>query len=182
LRDIVRDQIERFAEHVGMLPAFIDGHEHVHQLPMVRDALMDVLDEMSANYRPYVRNTTPRCWRGAKAAIIGALGAKQLSTRAYAAGHLQNTDFLGVYDFRNSEHIARLWDQWLQTLPQAGALLMCHPALSGQIGNNDFRQREYRFLGSVEFEDMLTRHGVVTSSWRDSVGISAIESNLACAA
>jgi predicted glycoside hydrolase/deacetylase ChbG (UPF0249 family) len=79
LRDIVRDQIERFAEHVGMLPAFIDGHEHVHQLPMVRDALMDVLDEMSANYRPYLRNTTPRCWRGAKAASNGQMTLSPLS-------------------------------------------------------------------------------------------------------
>jgi chitin disaccharide deacetylase len=182
IQEIVRGQIARFAERVGALPTFIDGHEHVHQLPVVRDALMDVLGEMSDDYRPYLRNTTPRRWRGNKAAIIGLLGARTLGRHADSAGHLQNTDFLGVYDFKRSEHIAQLWENWLQTLPDTGALLMCHPALLGQGGSNEFRHREYRFLASVEFEDMLTRHGVTTSNWKDSVGSNAIESRLALTA
>lgn len=178
IRDMVRGQIAQFAEQIGTLPAFIDGHEHVHQLPVVRDALMEVLGEMSDDYRPYLRSTMPRSWRGTKAAIIGSLGAKSLARSAESAGHLQNSDFFGGYDFKRSVHIASLWNGWLHTLPDAGALLMCHPALPGQGRNNDFRQREYRFLASVEFEDMLTRHGVVTSGWKESVGSNVFESRL----
>ncbi|HEX5419482.1 MAG TPA: ChbG/HpnK family deacetylase, partial [Gammaproteobacteria bacterium] len=32
-------QIERFREIAGRLPAFIDGHQHVHAFPVVRDAV-----------------------------------------------------------------------------------------------------------------------------------------------
>jgi len=179
-QDIVRSQIQQFSDKVGMLPAFIDGHEHVHQLPIVRDALMKVLGEMPHDFRPYVRCTRPQHWRGSKAALIGLLGAKSLRDSAASIGCLYNTDFLGVYDF-SDKRIAQLWHRWLQTVPDVGALLMCHPGLQGQNGDNDFRQREYRLLASVEFEDMLSHYGVLPSSWQETVGSNLVTRHAAFA-
>jgi predicted glycoside hydrolase/deacetylase ChbG (UPF0249 family) len=42
LKAQITAQLEAFAQHMGREPDYIDGHQHVHHLPQVRDALMDV--------------------------------------------------------------------------------------------------------------------------------------------
>ena len=35
-------QLEAFEQAVGRAPAHVDGHQHVHQFPVIREALIDV--------------------------------------------------------------------------------------------------------------------------------------------
>ncbi|MDA8561990.1 ChbG/HpnK family deacetylase, partial [Gammaproteobacteria bacterium] len=35
-------QIDTFENNIGCLPDFIDGHQHIHHLPIVRDAVFDI--------------------------------------------------------------------------------------------------------------------------------------------
>ena len=47
LRDLIRRQFDRFEDLTGHAPAFIDGHQHVHQFPQIRETL---LQEAAARY------------------------------------------------------------------------------------------------------------------------------------
>ncbi len=49
----IRSQIEVFSDLFGQMPDFIDGHQHVQQLPVIREALVKVIKDM--NFYPYLR-------------------------------------------------------------------------------------------------------------------------------
>jgi len=59
-RRLIRDQVERqcdaFEAAVGRPPDHVDGHQHVHQLPQVRELLVDTLYRRY-NPRPWLRET-----------------------------------------------------------------------------------------------------------------------------
>lgn len=171
-RHIVLDQLNRFCDITGGTPAFIDGHEHVHQFPIIRDALIGALPESGSGKRPFIRNTRPRRWRGAKAALIGMLGARTLEKQARLAGCDCNTDFFGVYDLGKTSSLEQLWHAWLKTMPQQGSLVMCHPALSARLPHDIFRVREYRFLSSTLFEEMLYQYNTTVAGWETVGGAS----------
>jgi predicted glycoside hydrolase/deacetylase ChbG (UPF0249 family) len=137
LRHEITRQLDAFERHVGRAPDFVDGHRHVHQLPVVRDALVEVLQSRRGAGRPvpWLRRTTPRQDPGAplgerfKAGVIGALGGGGLHRRAVAAGFPQNRRMLGVYGFDAAPlaHEHRL-ARWLAAAHDQD-LLMCHTAL-----------------------------------------------------
>lgn len=59
IRAEIRAQLDTFEQMLGHGPAFVDGHQHVHQLPVVRHEL---LDELRSRYRdrlPWLRSTRP---------------------------------------------------------------------------------------------------------------------------
>jgi len=53
----VQSQYEFFLQKCGKRPDYIDGHLHVHQLPGVREALVDFVATLPSECRPYIRNT-----------------------------------------------------------------------------------------------------------------------------
>ena len=65
-------------------PDFVDGHQHCHLLPFVREALIDALaDRYGAEARRIsLRICTPRRWRGLKAAMIARTGTFRLESLA----------------------------------------------------------------------------------------------------
>lgn len=151
-REIAR-QFDLFEKTFGCAPAFVDGHEHAHQLPVVREAL---LEEISRRYcsRVAVRSTVPQRFRGLKASVISALGGKALTRAAVAAGCAVNRDFGGVYDFGRAAPFARLMAGWLNDIADLG-LIMCHPQLGP--GNSAFQRAgvaEHDFFKSAEWSAM----------------------------
>ncbi len=156
-REITR-QLEAFEAETGRPPDFIDGHQHVHQLPVVRDALLAVLEERAWTRRPWLRSTLPAPswttpglpWRAiAKAQLIGRIGARRLGVAAGALGYPQNARFLGVYGFRGTrEGYLALLRAWLSCAGDRD-LLMCHPAADGPASDPILaaRRREYEVLG-----------------------------------
>lgn len=166
---IVRDQINRFGDLTGRAPAFIDGHEHVHQFPVIRDAVIAAITERAPGNRSFLRNTRPRHWRGIKAAVIGMLGARALETQARRAGCDCNTDFFGVYDLGPTANLEHLWHRWLNTMPMQGSLVMCHPAMSPDSPQDIFRIREFEFLSSTLFEEMLYQYNTTIAGWETVV-------------
>jgi predicted glycoside hydrolase/deacetylase ChbG (UPF0249 family) len=169
LRTMIAGQLDRFCQLTGRAPVFVDGHEHVHQFPVIREALLEALDGNRYGAAVHIRDTRPVRWRGAKAAIIGALGARALRSQAAQAGHPANRDFLGVYDLSGNADLPALWRGWLRSLPRqgaAGALAMCHPALPQRGGSLEpFRLREYAWLSSPEFAAMLREADVAPAHW-----------------
>lgn len=161
VRDLEREidrQLGCFREVMGRLPDYLDGHQHVHQLPQVREALLrQVARQWRDAARPWVRLSRPRRWRGLKAAVIGALGGGALRWRLRERGLLCNPDFAGVYSLSPAVDYRRLMQAWLATLAPGG-LIMCHPALAAAEGPAPpdalarARVRELDYLCSFDFE------------------------------
>ena len=114
---IVNDQLERFELITGRAPTFIDGHQHVHQFPVIRDGLIQALAIRYPRQKFFMRNTESATWRGFKAWLIGALGTPGLLGLAKLAGHPSNVDFCGVYDFSEHRDMSRAWGNWLASSP-----------------------------------------------------------------
>lgn len=168
LIETIDRQCDRFEEVFAGPPQFIDGHQHVHQLPMIRNALLEVINRRYSKAALWLRSTRVR--RGTKASlshhlkatIIAALGGRALRRRASAQGWPMNDRLLGVYDFSASERqYAALLSGWLDGA-QDGDLLMCHPAKS--VTSNDplgeQRVREYLVLADPRFDHWLAARGL----------------------
>lgn len=165
----VERQIDKFRADTGHLPHYVDGHQHVHQLPAIRNILLSVLCERyQRRDLPWIRHgATPRVSRlplglQLKAQIIRGLGGKALRTMATAAGYGVNLGFCGVYDFRGGQDgYLRLLDLWLQQC-RKGDALMCHPAMGAtpEDALTEQRQAEFATLASAGFRDLLLKYGV----------------------
>jgi predicted glycoside hydrolase/deacetylase ChbG (UPF0249 family) len=168
----VRGQIERqldaFELALGRTPDFVDGHQHVHQLPQIRTQLIDVLARRYGGHLPWLRCTTPAALNGIpvgqrmKAAVIGALGAAALTRLASRSGLRTNRRLLGVYDFQGGEGAyAALLPHWLGCA-RDGDVLMCHPAMSANVhdGIGEQRVAEFRVLEGASVQSWLVQHGL----------------------
>lgn len=170
-REINR-QFDEFEAAMSRSPAFIDGHQHIHQLPDVQEIVLRAIAVRYPMKKPWLRSTRPS--RNArfggrssgKKSLIHALGGRAFDKQARKLGCSQNSGFLGVYNFTGSaqQYLQRLKD-WFEA-SQHGALLMCHPsAASATIGDsNDVilpaRLKEFQALTSDEFRNIATQSNV----------------------
>lgn len=169
-----RQQLDAFEEAMGTGPDFIDGHQHVHQLPGVRDALVAELQQRYvAHAMPWVRSTAPATGqrRNNKALVIAVLGGWAATRQWQRAGVAMNHGFAGVYGFDapDAERYGAHMQRWLAQ-GHDGALLMCHPATSvvpdDAIG--DQRPVEFEYLMSAAFGQHLQSSGwhIHQGPWR----------------
>lgn len=177
IRQSILRQFDRFESTMGRLPDFFDGHQHVHQLPVIRDALIKALDERQLPVKPWIRTTrSPAGWAQLdlpwparlKSRLIGGLGAPALTRLAIKHGHAQNAHLLGVYGFDSSEeHYLHQLAEWFGQA-RAGDLLMCHPSLTGPVNDPLLRarQREYRVLAGNAFSALAESAGIVIGRLR----------------
>jgi predicted glycoside hydrolase/deacetylase ChbG (UPF0249 family) len=155
-------QIERFVSVVGALPDFIDGHEHVHALPVIADVVRRAANAarpeapipLRAVHRFFGPTDAPlKRWVIRALAALGNLGARAVTQRPL------NTAFAGDYSLRSSASYQELFQSWLELAPE-GALIMCHPRLerSGKTGSAG--ANELRFLESDAYADELNRYSL----------------------
>jgi len=172
VRAEIRAQLDTFEQVLGHGPAFVDGHQHVHQLPIVR---RELLDELAARYReklPWLRSTRPSRVAGpsmVKAHGIHLPGSDALDACARRLGFAQNRRLLGVYDFEGgAERYRKLLAVWLRSAQKAD-LLMCHAGLRPHEGDPlaTARRSEYDVLAGANFGAMLRDTGVTLQpmSW-----------------
>ena len=125
-------QFDAFEQHMGCRPDFIDGHQHVHALPGVRDAALGVLQARHAETRTLVRdpgdNPPAILGRGAsvKKALILATFARGFGDAVRAAGFVTNTSFSGVSAFDEAKSYRAELDRFF-TKASVRHLVMCHP-------------------------------------------------------
>ena len=166
-------QLDAFAEAMGRMPRFVDGHQHVHQLPVLRDVLVEELDKRACGGpRPWLRSTRrPRVrharrnadWRSElKHVAVEALGARGLGALGRRHGYPQNRALLGIYDFREgvTSHASRV-ARWL-AMAHDGDLLVCHPGASETPDDPlaAARVAELALLRSSLFVWMLNDRGI----------------------
>ncbi len=170
VRDAIRRQLHAFENAIGAPPDFVDGHQHVHQLPVIREALVGELTARYGTRMPWLRHAgAPRPVLGAatpladrlKERVITALGANALRKLARDAGISQNGHLLGVYGFTGAleAHVVR-WGAWCSRAGD-GDLLMCHPAAGCATPDDPIasaRRMEFEALCSERVEAALREH------------------------
>lgn len=117
--DVINKQFDQFEDTFNRAPVFIDGHQHIHQLPIIRDCLMQVIHERYLPDTPmHARVTTPLI-NDIKSQIIYRLGGQAWSQLCRQNNIVTNDYFGGVYDFEASvDTLAELWNQWLTSAPR----------------------------------------------------------------
>jgi chitin disaccharide deacetylase len=125
-------QLDAFEAGLGAAPDFIDGHQHVHALPVVRGAVLDVLKRRYAGRSMLVRDPadTAAAILGRSAAVkkslILATLARGFGEAVRAAGFIANTSFSGVSAFDERKSYRTELDRFF-LLPTPRHLVMCHP-------------------------------------------------------
>lgn len=160
-----RRQITAFTDAMGHPPSHIDGHQHVHCFPVIRDATLTLAQE----YGCYVRHcaTSFTALRAglaqpSKALAINLLGAG-FAARLRQANIRHNHAFFGLHDFNPNQSLSDLYSGWLNTTinrPNDILLINCHPGQSRMPDDPlaAWREKEYAFLAGTDFTTILKSH------------------------
>lgn len=170
VRDELRAQLDAFEDAWGAPPDYVDGHQHVHVLPAVREALVAELAQRYPAGRVWVRDcveSPARCIsRGValrKALFIGALGYP-LRRLLRANGLPANDGFSGLHDFSGRRPFRLLMRRFL-AVPGPRPLVHVHPgrvdaALLACDGLTTPRETELAYLASPDFASDLAAAGM----------------------
>lgn len=173
MRAEVERQIAKFRDALGRLPDYIDGHQHVHVLPVVRDAVVQAAAQIGA----YVRNTTepigPSLWGRPSPlqSLYLSRAARGLVRLAQTAGVETNRGFRGVRSFGEKVPFGSLFREMIAGAGE-GTLVMCHPghadaALRERDPVVEQRGDEWRYFAGPEFESDLRDAGLTIGRFRD---------------
>ena len=161
----IATQVKTFIAAFGRSPDFVDGHQHVHLFPQVREAFLSVVKEIApqAWVRQCGRSIPLRRRFDRKAMVLDVL-SYSFRRRAHRKGLRTNPAFAGAYDFRGEPDFARLFPRFLHRLPPGG-VVMCHPGVvDDELKRLDplttQREREYAYLASDALPPVLAAYGV----------------------
>jgi hypothetical protein len=160
----LQQQLDLFEAHHGEPPKHIDGHQHVHQFPVIRDVLIKVLcSRYDAAHMPWLRIARiPKSQLNVKGAVINAMGGHALQQLA-VQHHMPHSSYLtGIYDFEgDAQTYAQFLSKCLKNLPP-NAVLMCHPGLAGphDVPFPMARVWEQNVFQSNETPELITRLGL----------------------
>lgn len=163
-------QYQRFVDRIGRRPDFIDGHHHVQQLPVARQAVLRYVAALAPASRPYVRNChapVRRVWRQGvdrlKSLAVTAPGGPWRRA-LLAEGIRTNRGFGGLYDWRHTARFADHMERFL-AFGEDGGLIMTHPGFDDPATARydplvAGRADELAHLTGTRFAEQLARHGV----------------------
>ena len=159
-------QFAAFAAAFGRPPDFVDGHQHIHVFPQIRNVLLHVIKDAAP--RAWLRQcgrpaAAPKSFADPKGFVLDALSAG-LHRLAAREGVPTNPAFAGTYSFAPGADFAKLFPGFLDGLPDGG-VVMCHP---GQVDAElrrldpltDLRAREYAYFLDEGFPRLLAAHGI----------------------
>ncbi len=167
-------QIDAFTAAWGGPPAYIDGHQHVHQLPTVREAVADALATLPGAYVRLCREPVAAILRRGiavpKTLLIGGLGGG-LARLTKARGIPANGRFAGVYDFSGKAPFGDLMARFLDA-PNGRPLVMVHPGIPDEALRRadplvDQRKVEYDYLKGPGFAALLEARRIRLARFAD---------------
>lgn len=169
LSKAVEQQVAMFADVVGRPPDYIDGHRHVHLLPGVREAVVQVARRIGCYVRVTSEPIDAAMWRRpapVESAYL-ACASRPLSRLARQAGVATNRGFRGVRNFREPGAFRDLFRRMIAGACE-GCLIMCHPGhpdpvLRGRDPVHAARELERHYLASPEFLHDLSEAELVAS-------------------
>jgi predicted glycoside hydrolase/deacetylase ChbG (UPF0249 family) len=158
-------QIDAFLSAFGRPPDFVDGHQHMHLLPQVGDALLAVMKQRTpaAWVRQCGRASPLMKRRGhAKAHLLDVL-SRRMRRRCAMLGVATNPGFAGAYNFKRDIGYDVMFASFLEGLPEGG-VVMCHPGfVDAELERLDhltaMREQEYGFFAGERFPQLLAERG-----------------------
>jgi chitin disaccharide deacetylase len=154
----IEAQIRKFKQDMSKWPEFIDGHQHVHQLPLISECLLQVVQRL--DFKPWFRTTygTSQVLRHPFASIkqwaLCGLGGAKWERHLRQLNYNYNTNFAGDYHFSGMHNYQHLMQGFLKRI-QTNGLIMCHPGVEDAEDVEDpisnYRTQEYDYLMSDEF-------------------------------
>lgn len=160
-------QLDRFQQALGFAPRFIDGHQHVHQFPVIRSVLLKVYEARLRAQNSYIRLAHEKIKpidfiKDFKKIVIQSTGVKGLRQMLETSQIPHNKTFAGIYSFSRVEGYEELFPQFLQEIGDKG-LIMCHPGLASDTPGDAIshaRHKEYRYFFSGKFLEDCVDHGI----------------------
>nr|WP_315379683.1 ChbG/HpnK family deacetylase [uncultured Sphingomonas sp.] len=155
-------QFDAFFAAMRRPPDFVDGHQHAHALPGIRDLVL--AETVARAPGAWVRDCTDsplaillRPFTGK--AIGSAWHSRGLRKAAAALGLRTNRGFAGHYDFRGD--YAALFPRFLRR-PGPMHLVMCHPGAGERAGDSIAAARivEAKALHRLPIADMAGAEGL----------------------
>ena len=167
----IRAQIERFNDLFGRMPDFIDGHKHVQQLPVIKDALVKVIRDI--NFSPYLRIAAlPRTWmmntllHFSKKLTFDNMIINYPGTGACKLfikyGFHCNRYLLGYYNRNCKATFSEIFRIYTKINPIDKDIFYCHP---GQ--EEKHRADCMRFLLSDEFNEICSEGSISLNRFPD---------------
>ncbi|HEY5167045.1 MAG TPA: ChbG/HpnK family deacetylase [Pseudolabrys sp.] len=161
----IATQLRAFLETFGRLPDFLDGHQHVHLFPQIRDAFLKVVSETAPNawVRQCGRARSSRRLHERKGLVLDILSIG-FRRKAERLGIATNPAFAGAYAFNAKANFAKIFQRFLAGLPDGG-LIMCHPGfVDAELERLDplthLREHEFAYFNSDDFPHLLAHHGI----------------------
>jgi predicted glycoside hydrolase/deacetylase ChbG (UPF0249 family) len=173
LTDEIIAQINRFKELTGHLPEYIDGHQHVQQLPLVRNAVVKIVNHLmkkNSKTNIYIRVAKlPFTWLMTKGILNlrkFVLGNFMIILPGISTTHLldrqnisHNRFLLGFYDYK-TKNFADIFKAYLSIKPVARDIFFCHPGYVDQrLRNRDSviesRPESLNFLQSIQCQEIM---------------------------
>lgn len=161
----IQAQIQAYTAALGEKPDFFDGHQHIQQLPIIRDIIGTLYTK--SPFAPLLRNTCNGgrdlvCRIGfPKKQLIAVLGGWAFKQQLKQLKMPTNTSFAGIYNFAKAKHYRSYFRHFLAISQDAG-LIMCHPGLPS-VDQSDplsaFRHEEMNYLMSDIFWQDLRDYG-----------------------
>lgn len=151
-------QLDAFQKALGFLPDYLDGHQHVHQFPVIRNALLEVYEKHLRSPNAYVRSVNmplkaSDVWRDFKKVVIQLTGGATFSNLLTVRQIPHNRVFSGIYSFNPSQPYPDQFRHFLATIADGG-LIMCHPGLEATTGQDpieEARFNEFQYFSSEQF-------------------------------
>ena len=154
----IATQLRAFIEVFGRPPDFVDGHQHVHLFPQIRDAFFRVVAQGAPDawVRQCGRAKLSRHLHDRKALTLDILSVG-FRRKAKRLGVKFNPGFAGTYSFNSRANFAKIFPRFLSGLPDGG-LVMCHPgfvddALKSLDSLTTLREHEFSFFSSECFPE-----------------------------
>lgn len=166
LRASICQQLDNFEQEMGAAPDFIDGHQHVHVFPQIRDCLLEECARRYGNKpaadKPWIRSVATMYGDGGlKGKVVQWMGAQACESKFRGTGFAHNTAFAGLYNLKPDAPFDKQMRTWLNALP-AGGLIMCHPARAFVEGDAHpaARVAEYHYFMGNQWMRALADAGV----------------------
>lgn len=173
-------QLQAFGEATGTPPDFVDGHQHVHALPVVREGLLAALARVFPGQPIALRDPADRPDRilarpveRAKALVVTGL-ATGFGATARRRGHPTNAGFSGFSDFSPDVDMEAVMRAAL-TARGRRHLVMVHPGhVDAELAMLDpaveSRAREFAYLSSDAWPALLGQQGLTLARFTALAG------------
>lgn len=172
-----RAQLDRFSEEFGMQPDYLDGHHHIHQLPIIRNAVLEVFEErLRDNPDAYIRSTFApgSLWQMKSGAYLKLVFIQFAGALAFKAQLLKrniphNTSFSGIYDFSKPYEYQELFPRFARAVVDGG-IIMSHPGLVSKEAGDEIaasRNKEYLYFSSPDFLRLCNDNEISLARFKD---------------